>query len=144
MNKQIFLDLCTRLEGQVPELRWVDWDEGQLDMQAERPAVAFPACLIDIVYAGCDDLTDTIQLVRANIPLRVAFSASGATNTKSTARNTALAAFAILDKIHEALQGWHNAGSFTILTRTSATREKRRDGLKVYRLNYSTTFQEVI
>jgi hypothetical protein len=144
MNKQIFIDICTRLETQVPELRWIDWDEGQLDMQVERPAVAFPACLLDIVYAGCDDLTDTIQLVRANIPLRVAFMPSGATNTKSGVRNLAMATFAILDKIHEALQGWHNEGSFTILTRTSATRERRRDGLKVYRLNYSTTFQDVI
>lgn len=144
MNKQIFIDICDRIENEVPEFRWIDWDEGQLDMQSERPSLAFPACLVDIIYPSCDDLTNTEQLVKANIILRVAFMPTGATNQKSPVRTSALATFDTIDKLHTKLQGWHNAGAFAPLSRTGATRERRKDGIKVYRISYQTTFEDVL
>lgn len=143
MNKQIFLDIANRLEVQVPELRWIDWDSGELELVTERHQVAFPACMMDIIYPRCEDQTSTEQLVTANVILRVAFQPQGATNNNSPVREAAMAAFGVLDKIHAALQGWHNEGSFSTLSRTSASRERRRDGLKVYRLQYQTTFINV-
>ena len=47
MNKEIFIAVCDRLKTEVPQLRWIDAEEGQLNT-GERPAVAFPCCLIDI------------------------------------------------------------------------------------------------
>jgi hypothetical protein len=128
----------------VPELRWIDWDSGELDLITERPTVAFPACMIDIVYSKCEDETNRDQLVNANVILRVAFQPQGATANNSPVRESAMAAFGVLDKIHASLQGWHNEGSFSTLSRTSAIRERRRDGLKVYRLQYQTTFIDAI
>lgn len=49
MNKEIFIAVCDRLKTEVPGLRWIDAEEGQLNT-GERPAVAFPCCLIDISY----------------------------------------------------------------------------------------------
>lgn len=49
MNKDIFVSLCDRLEKEVPSLRWIDEDLGQLNVgNSTRPAVDFPCCLIDI------------------------------------------------------------------------------------------------
>jgi hypothetical protein len=144
MNKQIFLDISDRLEVKVPELRWIDWDSGELDLITERPQLAFPACMIDIVYPKCEDETNRDQLVTANVILRVAFQPQGATSNNSPVREAAMAAFDVLDKIHDALQGWHNEGSFSTLSRASASRERRRDGIKVYRMQYQTTFIDAI
>ncbi|HAZ00702.1 MAG: hypothetical protein A2W90_14595 [Bacteroidetes bacterium GWF2_42_66] len=142
MNKQIFTAVCDRLKSQVTELRWIDWDDGQADIINERPQVAFPAALVDIVYPSCEDETDTDQLVKANIIIRLFFEPRGATNTKSPVRATALASFDVIDKVHAAMQGWNNSGAFAHLSRSSATREKRRDGYKAYKLTYGTTFIE--
>lgn len=142
MNKQLFTDLADRLQTEVPELKWIDWDSGELDMATERPQVAFPACMIDMEYPRCDDQTSTEQLVTATIVIRVAFQPQGATHNHSPVRAQAMNAFDVLAKLHAALQGWHNAGQFSPLGRTAARRERRRDGLKVYQLRYQTTFIE--
>lgn len=144
MNKQIFMDICDRIEAQVPELKWIDLDSGDIDMQSERPSVAFPACLIDINYSSCEDQTSTEQLVTANVIVRVAFQPRGATNNKSPVRASSLSVLDTVEKVHAALQGWHNTGAFSTLTRVSASGERRRDGLKVYRLQYQTTFIDSI
>lgn len=144
MNKQIFIDICDRIESEVPELRWIDLDTGDIDIQTERPAVAFPACLIDINYPSCEDQADNEQLVRANIIIRLAFQPQGATNNKSPVRAYVLEIFDMVEKVHAALQGWHNTGAFSTLSRISAFGERRRDGLKVYRLQYQTTFIDCI
>ena len=44
MDKEFFIAICDHLEKEVPELRWIDAEEGQLN-NGERPAVAFPCCL---------------------------------------------------------------------------------------------------
>lgn len=140
MNKQIFIDICDRIEAEVPELKWIDLDNGDIDMQSERPPVAFPACFVDINYQNCEDQTSTEQLVNATVIIRVAFQPRGATNTKSPVRTLSLSILDVVEKVHGALQGWHNAGTFSTLTRVSAAGERRRDGFKVYRLLYQTTF----
>lgn len=41
MKKEYLIDLLELLEAEVPELRWIDADEGQLDYYTdERPPVA--------------------------------------------------------------------------------------------------------
>ena len=144
MNKQLFIDLCNHIQQRVPELKWLDWDSGEIDMINERPQVAFPACMIDIDYPRCDDRTSSEQLVFANIILRVAFQPQGSTNNHSPKREQAHQAFDTLGNIHAALQGWNDEGQISNLMRTAARREKRRDGLKVYQLRYQTTFIEEI
>jgi hypothetical protein len=146
MNKELFIAISDRLEAEVPELRWVDWDSGELDILLEpgkRPRVAFPCAMIDITYPRTDDQTDVSQIVTAQINIRLAFTPKGATNTKSPVRGDALAVFEVIGKVHTALQGWRQNYDFNQLSRQSARAEKRRDGLKVYDLVYSTTFEEV-
>ena len=56
MNKEIFTALCEHIKKNVPEIRWIDFDTGQLNIASERPPVDWPCCLIDISYPSCRDL----------------------------------------------------------------------------------------
>lgn len=55
--KIIYGALLAQLKTEVPELKWIDLDEGQLDGNGgERPAIAFPAALIGINFLKCDTI----------------------------------------------------------------------------------------
>lgn len=144
MNKQIFTAICDHLEAEVPELKWIDWDDGQLEVPADqRPPVAFPCCLIDIQYTDCRDTDEEDQIVSASIVLKLAFFRSGETNTKapSLVRERALEAFDVIDKVHDALQGWTGDELFSPISRRRAS-GRNRGGVKVYTVTYATTFTE--
>lgn len=145
MNAELFVALCDHLEKEVPELRWIDEDEGQLNTQPGiRPPVDFPCCLIDIHYLGCRDITDTEQVVTVSITLKIVFRPAGETNNKVPGhlRKKALDRLSVTDKIHVAMQGWQAGGSVSPLSRRSARPSTTVGGLKVYTVVYDTTFEE--
>ena len=47
MDKEFIIAVCDRIQSAVPSVRWVDIEDGQLDVR-ERPPVAFPSALVDI------------------------------------------------------------------------------------------------
>lgn len=143
MNKEIFIAVCDRLKTEVPQLRWIDAEEGQLNT-GERPAVAFPCCLIDISYPSCETHMGGRQKINAQIQLRVAFQAGGSTNAAAPklVREHALSCMDTLDKIHEALQWWNGGNLFNPMRRLRGAPEKRADGLKVYKVIYETEFMD--
>ena len=145
MNADIFTALCDYLTEEVPEFRWIDEDSGQLGAaKEERPAVCFPCCLIDIQYASCRDLTDTEQVVKVTLTLKMAFYAWGDTNSLAPkeARAKALERLRTVEKAHAALQGGTDGGSVSPLCRLSARPSTMASGLKVYTVTYETTFEE--
>lgn len=141
MNKDVFTAVCDRLEEEVTDLKWIDFDSGQIDVLNERPALAFPACLVDIAYPQCDDTGATGQIVVCNVTLRLVFWYKGETNSLSPVRETALEIFDIIESVHAALQGW-STYALSNFSRINAAPEKRKDGLKVYKVVYQTTFAE--
>jgi hypothetical protein len=58
-------------------------------------------------------------------------------------REDALAIFDTITAVHSALQGWSST-ALSIFSRLSAKAERRKDGLKVYRIVYQTTFTETV
>lgn len=137
MNKVFFLAVTNHIAANVSQIKWVDADEGQLNV-ACRPPVAFPACLVDISYPQCESLSGGVQRIRARVELRVVFAIQGSTNAAAPAavRERSLARFDVL----EALQWWNGGGLFNPLKRISSTPERRGDDLKVYRVVYETEF----
>lgn len=144
MNYQVISQIAQRL-AQVSQLKWIDLDYGQLDTTGERPAVAFPACLIDLAYPVCDNVSQYQQVVTCNVQLRLAFSPINTPRLLSGAEANHVAitngVTPIIEAVHEAMQGWET-GSLSPLQRLTVTPEKRRDGIKVYRVIYQTTFME--
>lgn len=146
MNVEIFVGLCDYLEKEVPELRWIDEDEGQLNtQQGARPPVDYPCCLIDINYPNCQDITETEQIVTCSITLKIAFQPIGETNNKAPQyiRNRALERLSIVEKVHTALQGWSANGKISPVSRRSARPSALANRVKLYTVVYDTTFEEI-
>ena len=45
MNKELFVALCDHIGGSVPEIRFIDFDRGQLSASGERPPVDWPCIM---------------------------------------------------------------------------------------------------
>jgi hypothetical protein len=142
MDGEILTVIMDRLEELVPELQWIDIDEGQLS-SPERPSVAFPCCLADMSYVQCDDHKEALQRVRGQITLRVAFKRLGSTNTAAprAMRTRSMDNYNTLQSIHKALQWWEGNGKFGKLRRLSVRPERRSD-LRVFVMTYETTFAD--
>ncbi len=143
--KHIYNLIASRLQAKVPEIKWIDFDNGQLDYDEYRVAVDFPAVLINIRYPNCETIgTDGIQQCDVDIELRVVFNLFDETNIAAPleVRTKALAIYDTLNSIQAALQNWRNDGTTNVFTRKSATQEKRNDGTKVFSIIYNTTYYD--
>ena len=105
MEKELFIALCDQLKNKVPELRWIDSDQGQLNV-SERPPVAFPCCLVEMSYPQCTTHMAGKQRVRVRFQLQVAFNVWGTANASAPqeSREKALQQYDTLQNIHKALQ----------------------------------------
>ena len=143
MEKELFIALCELLKSKVPELKWVDADQGQLNV-SERPPVAFPCCLVEMSYPQCVNHAAGMQRVQVRFQLRVAFNVCAPTNASAPieVREKALAQYDTLPRIHKALQWWNYGRRMNPTTRGSGAQESRSDGLKVYRAIYESAFMD--
>ena len=141
MNKDFFIAITDHIKTSVPQIKWVDADEAQLNVSV-RPPLAFPACLVDISYPQCESLSGGSQRIRARVELRVVFTLQGSTNAAAPAsvRERSLVRFDVLEALHKALQWWNGGGLFNPLKRISSTPERRTDDIKVYKVVYETDF----
>ena len=141
MNKDFFIAITDHIKTSVPQIKWVDADEAQLNVSV-RPPLAFPACLVDISYPQCESLSGGSQRIRARVELRVVFTLQGSTNAAAPAsvRERSLVRFDVLEALHKALQWWNGGGLFNPLKRISSTPERRTDDIKVYKVVYETEF----
>jgi hypothetical protein len=143
--KTIYSCLVKRLQEKVPSVRWVDIDTGQLERNGkERPAIAFPAALVNIAVTSCRDLTDTIQACEARITLRVVFDPLSAGQTAAGVpdhiREASLNPYDLVSDIYAALQGFETQ-HFNALSRVSGEKEGRRD-LFVYKMVFRCEFDD--
>lgn len=141
MNKDFFIAITDHIKTSVPQIKWVDADEAQLNVSV-RPPLAFPACLVDISYPRCETISGGKQRISARVELRVVFNIQGSTNAAAPTmvRERSLARFDTLEALHKALQWWNADGLFDPLRRISSTPERRSDDLKVYKIVYETEF----
>ncbi|MCK4499827.1 hypothetical protein KAU11_04975 [Candidatus Babeliales bacterium] len=141
--KTIYLPIINQLKTEVPALRWIDADMGQLDFYEMKPPVVFPCALIDIDLPKCEDLAELVQDCDATITIRLAFEPMGQTNSTApeSVQNRALAMWDTVSQVFTALQGFENA-TFGSLSRTSQVTEKRDDNIKVVKQVWDTVFEE--
>lgn len=141
MIKQVFDKIAFKL-NEIPGISWIDFDHGQLEYFELRPAVDFPAALINIEYPDCKDLgTSGGQQCQIRINIRLAHytAAQSYTGAPIDERENALEVLNNIRKLQEYLQWWDGDGLFTPLSRTEVKAEKRSDGLKVYNITYQSS-----
>jgi len=140
----IYLSLMARLQEQVPELKYIDQDLGQLENYEVRPAVQMPCALIDIGEFDFDDMAGkNMQHGEGLVLVRVAvdpFSASGNLAPEAV-REKALSYYDIEQKVYVALHGWRTTG-FSKLLRRKSVKEIRDDKFRVKALAFATSFED--
>jgi len=147
----LFLDLSTFLKAEVPELRWIDQDFGQLEVFEYRPDVAFPCVLIDFPQAQFSNLSELSQLGDILISVRLGFApfAQSHHGAPLNVREKALEYYTLEQKVYEKVQGWHN-DHCQPLNRTNSQTEQRvsasgsqdASGLRVRVLLFTTSFED--
>ena len=140
----IYLAVLEQLKNNVSYLRWIDLDQGQIDGDNGRPAIAFPAALIGIALTRCETIYDNVQHCVAPITVRIVqnppvsrTSAAASDNV----RQNALEQYELIERVHAALQGFGN-DRFNPFSRSRQATEQRRDGLFVARIEYQTEFKD--
>lgn len=145
MKKEILKTVMERIREKVPELRWVDADEGQLDFQDSRPPVAFPCCLVELSYPGAENMSAAhpgMQRVQISLELKIGFNdcASFNVNKPQQVRETAFARLDMVEALHRAVQGFKMENCAKSFRRERCRPQKRPDGLKVYEAVYVADF----
>lgn len=148
MDRQIYNQIVELLKEEVPELRWIDLDMGQLDTN-KRPAVAFPCLLVATAINGAKthyQETDSYgQTCNASITVTLAFDTVGATNSAAPQNvvDNSLSVYNIIDSVQKTLQGLE-ADNMEPLVRTSQGKKNSRNGLFQYEIRFATTIEDFV
>jgi hypothetical protein len=126
---QLFLALQEKIKTDIPEIRWIDQDLGQLEDYDTRPPVSFPCVLIDFNETTYEEMNQRRQQANITFTLRLGFpSFSYAANTApQSVRELALQYYELEQRLFEAVQGFDGGGIIQGCTRQSTTTEGRKD-----------------
>jgi len=142
--KQILLNIQERLNTQCKFLKFIDFDEGQLDYYNEHPPVAFPCALIDCISSDFEDLGLTTQQGVATIVITLADLKLTNSSAKApqNQKDKALEIFDFKEEINKALHGWIPFFKGKLI-RKSYRKQKRDDGIKVWVITYTLALVNV-
>lgn len=133
----LFKHVQEKLDTDIKDIRWIDWDFGQL--AEPKPPVSWPCCLIDFPAVQYSNEGNNIQLGDTTITLRLGFKVYERAHNKTTHiyKDQALEHLNILKAVHKALQGFEEA-HFSGLSRISFSRTKNIKH-REYVITYRTT-----
>lgn len=139
-----YLAIMDRLLEQVPALRYIDQDLGQLQGYTNRPDVAFPCALIDFTGWNYENMGDLQQMAEGNVMINLGFAIHSASNnlTPEVWRKLPLDYYEIEWAIHKALQGWSPGDEFGLMMRNSTTGGNSPMKVRVRPLSYRLSFED--
>lgn len=138
-----FLEIMSRIETEVPAIRYINQDLGQLEEDTDRPSVTFPCALIDFDDFQYTDMSYNSQVGEGNVIIRVAHAPySNSSNLSPDAvKEKALQYYEHEQSVFEALQGWVS-NPFGAMTRIAQGNEKREDRLRVRYMIFKVSYQD--
>lgn len=139
---QLFQKLITKIEAEVPGIRFIDQDWDQLG--DEQPPVSYPCVLIDFPETGFTQMQG-YQLGIATIRLKLVYRSYTSTSniTPDVNREAALQFYELEQQLYEALQAWYADSLLcNAMIRKSAVTEKRDDGLRVRVLEFEGAYND--
>ena len=149
--KNLLEKLQLRL-AEIPQLKYIDENWGQLDYYSPNMPVQYPCVLIDIgqvQYSNLGkDLTKTPQQRQiAQVQIKITIANMRLTNTSLLAprrqKEDAWSIWTLIEMIHQKIHGISLLPNVTPLIRTSQNRTLRDDGIQEYEVYYSCEVQNI-
>lgn len=136
MKADLYIALADKLNAALGnEIKWIDWDWGQLEVPTENYPLQFDCVLISFPDIRWEDGSNKVQYGDQVIQIRTAVDVYSDLHTADALvapdRNYAIAKMKLPERIYGTLQGF-SGNFFTPLKRVSSGEEKRDDGLKVF------------
>jgi hypothetical protein len=149
MNNQsplskLYLAIVAFIETNVPEIRFISQDLGQLEFYDDKPPVSYPCVLIDVGELLYEDASHNMQIASASVTLRLALASYSDVSNLPNAqvRNKALEFYNIEHKLSSALHNWQPAEEMLgAMYRTATSTEKRDDNIRVRTIVFTTSIQ---
>ncbi len=145
----IFEKIRETILQKVPDIKWIDMDEGQLDLFDQAIPCDFPCVLIDFPQARFDDLGDLAQIAEITVQLKVIFKLYEKFNSAvpQKFKQQAFDHLNIVWAIMKALHGLESndpdpARQFSKLIRREFVKDPNYIDPKVYTLTFTTTIQD--
>ena len=142
--KEVILSIQHRLSAQVPELKYIDQDWGQIDFY-NPPPVKFPCALIDIQSVQYSNTGELVQYGTASLVIRLfdyRLSNSSQSAPESQKQN-ALKIWQLIEDVNKALHGQNFLPvGFGLPIREQMRRTKRNEGFYQTELFYSVQFTD--
>lgn len=131
----ILEEVFARLDAEVPELRFIDLDIGQLQM--ESPPVDFPCALVDISDVDYSSSGRGLQTAISTVTVSIGFQVLAPSDTRAPEdqRMLALDHYRIVSKVAAALHGY-GTDLFTPLCRVALRRQS-----STYPRHFTLTFR---
>ena len=140
----LYLDLQKRINNKVPKIQWIEQDFGQDVYKEWRPAVAFPAVLIDFPDSNFEAMSTLHQFARVTISLRLLdapFTQSYADAPIETKKD-ALAFFDLEHEIVVALHGWTPGYCQPLIRERATSNNQNNIGLRIREISFTTAYEE--
>jgi hypothetical protein len=138
--KEIFQDIQNILTAQVPEIVWIDMNEGQFEAFGEDAPVDYPCVLVNFPQATFTNQGRRGQLAEVTITIRIAFKLWEKFNTKVPNREIAFQHFTIVKKVMRAIHGLSGT-NYTPLIRTDFVKTNEIDP-KIYDVTYKCSMSD--
>lgn len=143
---QFILDFQNRINSELPEIKYIDQDLGQLGQvgEDEKPSLVYPAILVDFPQIDFTNLSAGAQIGNVTISVQLIFDSYSQSWNKTplAVREKALEFLVVEQKLHKALQNWQS-DYFQPLVRTGIKSQNNNDiGLRVRQLNYTTQYED--
>lgn len=139
--KKIFLSIQGALKENVPALRYIDKNWGQLNIP--QPPVKWPCCLIDLKSVDYSQLAHHDRLASADITLTVADCHAIRSAASAPSSQDAYAIFDLIEAIFATLDGHYVPGTCQPLSRTSLRKAYADASYDVFALSFATAWKDL-
>lgn len=131
----IYPAIANRLRAEVPALKTIDVEDGQLDDRENAFPITYPAVFIDVAESDWKDVSRLAQMGDVTIDVIVAIQLNHRTKQGNPDMDKLTAQLAIFKEVNIALHGW--AGdTFGRLTRTKSRKKNSKNGVKALTHTY--------
>lgn len=139
--RHVLESITGRLLEEVPELRYVAEDWGQLDFYEDKPPVKFPCALVSVSNIKFESQTAGVRYATMTVLIRVADapSVSGTMAAPKEYRDRAFSILDLMDRIGNALYAF-GGEDFDELEQREITHYGREDAIREYAMTFETAY----